>query len=245
MNTAIPSVALNKITINQTIEFYFRDTPSDHAVIKQIFKNQGYSTKRFRRHADILRRYHKILAAGDQPLVVDCGANIGASAIYFALLFPKAIILAVEPNNDNYALLQKNTKDFKQIHAQHCAVGSHDGVLNLFDPGAGPDAYRTSTSDCSNIGKYIGEVKCRSLKNLISDASAVPFLLKIDIEGAEADLFSKYLEPFTAFYLVIVELHDWLLPGQANSRNFLAWHASSDRDFVYHGENVFSIDNSE
>jgi hypothetical protein len=72
----------------------------------------------------------------------------------------------------------------------------------------------------------------------------VPFLLKIDIEGAEADLFSNNLEPFMAFYLVIVELHDWLLPGLANSRNFLAWHASSNRDFVYHGENVFSIDNS-
>jgi hypothetical protein len=45
------------------------------------------------------------------------------------------------------------------------------------------------------------------------------------------------------FPLLVIELHDWLLPGQSTSRNFLREIALRDRDFVYRGENIFSIAN--
>lgn len=43
--------------------------------------------------------------------------------------------------------------------------------------------------------------------------------------------------------LMIVELHDWMLPRTANSANFLKAVAARNRDFVFRGENVFSIRN--
>ena len=70
-----------------------------------------------------------------------------------------------------------------------------------------------------------------------------PFLAKIDIEGAEADLFSRDTDWIDQFPLIIVELHDWLLPKQGTSRNFLRCIAARNRDFVYLGENIFSIRN--
>ena len=46
------------------------------------------------------------------------------------------------------------------------------------------------------------------------------------------------------FPVVIIELHDWMLPHSASRRPFLQWRASRDSDFVYRGENVFSFSNT-
>ena len=45
------------------------------------------------------------------------------------------------------------------------------------------------------------------------------------------------------FYLIFVELHDWLLPGQRTSQSFLKAAASLDRDFIVHKHHVVSIRN--
>ena len=71
-----------------------------------------------------------------------------------------------------------------------------------------------------------------------------PFIIKIDIEGFEEDLFSKNLEWVDLFPLLIIELHDWMLPKSSNSKNFLQAISKLNRDFVYIGENIFSISNT-
>ena len=68
-------------------------------------------------------------------------------------------------------------------------------------------------------------------------------IAKIDIEGAETELFSQSTVWIDHFPLVIVELHDWMMPGQARSRAFLQAISSRDRDFVQIRENSFSIRN--
>jgi hypothetical protein len=73
--------------------------------------------------------------------------------------------------------------------------------------------------------------------------NGAPFIAKIDIEGAEADLFAANTGWVQSFDLVIIELHDWMLPGQGTSRNFLKCIANLDRDFLHIGENIFSIRN--
>jgi len=59
----------------------------------------------------------------------------------------------------------------------------------------------------------------------------------------ENELFSCNTGWVDSFPLLVIELHDRMLPGTANSRNFLRTAASLDRDFVHFGENVFSISN--
>jgi hypothetical protein len=67
--------------------------------------------------------------------------------------------------------------------------------------------------------------------------------VKIDIEGFEEELFSKNTEWVDKFPLLVIELHDWMLPRDRTSAHFLTLIATLDRDFVYIGENVFSISN--
>ena len=42
------------------------------------------------------------------PLIIDCGANIGLSVLYFRRLFPNAKIIAFEPDEGIFKILQKN-----------------------------------------------------------------------------------------------------------------------------------------
>ena len=41
--------------------------------------------------------------------------------------------------------------------------------------------------------------------------------------------------------MLIIELHDWMLPGACNSKNFLRAISQYDRDFVHIAENIFSL----
>lgn len=84
-----------------------RGTAADCGVIKQIFLIKDYSLRKSKRQSDILDRYRDILSAGKKPLIIDAGANIGASVIWFAEVFPESHIVAFEPNSENAALLKK------------------------------------------------------------------------------------------------------------------------------------------
>ena len=74
-------------------------------------------------------------------------------------------------------------------------------------------------------------------------ARCFPFIVKLDVEGAEKDVFSGNTEWVARTPLIIVELHDWLMPRQGGATPFLRCISALDRDFVFIGENVFSIAN--
>ena len=71
----------------------------------------------------------------------------------------------------------------------------------------------------------------------------VPFLIKIDIEGGEENLFETSTAWIDLFPLLIIELHDWLLPRKNTSLNFIRRIGQFKRDFVYNSENIFSFKN--
>jgi len=66
-----------------------------------------------------------------------------------------------------------------------------------------------------------------------------PLIFKIDIEGGEDNLFSADTSWMGRFPLIIIELHDWMLPFSGNSRNFIRAVAQGEFDMVYKGENIF------
>ena len=68
-------------------------------------------------------------------------------------------------------------------------------------------------------------------------------LVKVDIEGAESDLFADNTEWVARTPLLIIELHDWLMPKGRTSQSFLQCIAKHDRDIVYRGEDIYSIAN--
>jgi len=220
----------------QTRQFLHRDTVADRGVVDQIFINKDYSLDRLRRGVELENTYKSILESGKTPLIIDAGANIGASALWFASKFPGANIVCFEPEPENFSLLEKNSSGLT-VELHLAAVGARDGMVNLFDPGEGEWGYRTEAAEA-------GSVNMLSMDRIVSEKISqglIPFIAKIDIEGGEDNLFSENTSWVNEFPLIIIELHDWMLPKQRSSANFLRVISALNRDFVYIGENIFSI----
>jgi FkbM family methyltransferase len=113
-----------------------------------------------------------------RPYIIDCGANIGLSVIYMKRLYPDAEIIAFEPDEQNYSLLEKNIRSFdlSQVDLRKEAIWVNDGKLKFSSQGS-----MSSKIETDDHAAAI-EVKSTRLKNWLN--RRVDFL-KIDIEGAE------------------------------------------------------------
>jgi FkbM family methyltransferase len=129
-----------------------------------------------------LQRQYAGLPVRAPRVILDIGANIGLASLFFLRRYPRARVIAVEPDPDNFALARDNLRPF----ARRCtlvrgALWSHTTRLTL-RPGAAPWATQVVPGD--------GAVPAFSLDDLLA-RFGLPFvdLLKIDIEGAEEEVF--------------------------------------------------------
>jgi hypothetical protein len=109
-----------------TRKLHFRQQTSDEKVIKQVLIQRQYDLRRLRRAPELLSFVQRQQERGLRPLVVDAGANIGASAIFFAGNLPKALVIAIEPDLENFTLLCKNVEGLS-VEPVHGAISSAAG----------------------------------------------------------------------------------------------------------------------
>jgi FkbM family methyltransferase len=224
--------------LSRHIELEVRDRV-DLGTIGQVFLNEDYGLDKLARCAELVAFRDAVLAAGKRPLIIDCGGNIGLASRYFLENHPGATVLCVEPDHGN-ALQARRNNPTPAVRVYECAVGSEASRGRIVDPGWGNNAFRIDRSGG-------GDTEIISIDDLLQQhdpATHVPFIAKIDIEGFEAELFSQNTEWIDRFPLIIVELHDWMLPRSASTRSYLRAISARDRDFVYSGENTFSISNT-
>ena len=128
-------------------------------------------------------------ATGRRPLIVDAGANIGASPVYFIANLPSALVVAIEPDLENFKLLSKNVEGLN-VEALRSAVASTAGRARVLDPGRGEWAYRTEPIDesDSDVANTVPRVTINDIY-ASHRAGHFPFIVKVDIEGAERELF--------------------------------------------------------
>ncbi len=225
-----------------TSEICLREGTSDWLTFDQIFVNEDYNLKVLKRYPELLALYNDARLKGT-PLIIDAGANIGLSSVYFHHIWPRSQIVAIEPSDENFAVLSRNTKSKPHIHPLLAGIASKSLRLKLVDPEAEHNAFTTELLEPGSEGGITAVTVPELLQSFPTDKGYCPFILKIDIEGAEADLFSENVDWIKAFPILIIELHDWLYPGKGTTRNFLRAISAEDRDFIYLGENVFSIRN--
>src|SRR5438093_1458116 len=141
--------------------FFFRgSSAADKGVIQQIFHEQNYNPFSYPL-GQSLKEYANAVAASDAwLLVVDAGANIGASAIYLTQLHPRVHVCAVEPELRNFSLLKTNCTGLPIIPIQ-AAVACEAGKLWLSDPGVGDWGFRVSRS----VGQY--EVEAVTVNDIL------------------------------------------------------------------------------
>jgi len=123
--------------------------------------------------------------------IMDCGANIGDETARFRLHYPEARIIAIEPNRENFSILNESFFKDRLVEPVHGAVWSHDTQLNLVQPRNGnPESSRVTESE--NLTE---PVPAYSIPTLMSRAGWKEIdILKLDIEGAENQLFKTGCE---------------------------------------------------
>jgi len=146
---------------------------------------------------------YKFNAKNHSPLIIDCGANIGLSVLYWKYLYPKSKIIAFEPDPEIFKLLQHNVNvfDFDDVDLLPYAVWSSYTKLN-FQP------------DNSVGGRLIKEGKSPSLIDVktfrLRDILNQDIdMLKIDIEGAETEVIMDCNDKLSSVENLFVEYHGY------------------------------------
>lgn len=157
---------------------------------------------------DILggRAYPQIPFIENVKTVLDVGANMGLSAIWFSMLYPGSRIVAAEPAPQTFALLAENAKHWRGIEPH--AVGLHATA------GEAPLFLGDVDGMTHSIGHYVHN-SGRSTPIVLEDALA--FLqarnietidvLKLDTEGCERPILARIQSRLPEIRVIYVEYH--------------------------------------
>jgi len=186
------------ITVNfKSIEhpIYLRNNTSDIDTFYQIFYDKEY---------DIKFNF-------EPKVIVDCGANIGLTSIFFKNRYPNATIIAIEPETSNYELLLKNTQQYTGIHCLKRGIWNNTTNLLVKDIGLGNWGFITEEVSFENEAT----IKAISIEKIMEQFGLDKIdILKIDIEGSEKELFEKnYGLWIPKVKVILAELHDGMKEG--------------------------------
>lgn len=185
------------------LKFCLKRNSSDSMVFKQIIVHEEY-----KQIIDILKKN-----IPEDGIMVDLGANIGLTTLYVKSFFPEIDVYALEPEFNNFKRLEKNINlnCLNNVTLLNKGIWSRTTKLKAdYSFGDRLDwAFRLVESD-QNADQNI-DVICMS--ELIENYSIrnIDFL-KIDIEGAEKDLFKEghNIDWLSKVKIIAIEIHDEL-----------------------------------
>ena len=148
-----------------------------------------------------LDEIYRFQTKNEEPVIIDCGANIGLSSLYFKTIYPNATLHAFEPDAVLFQLLEKNAQvnGFTNTHLHHAAVWIEDTNLSFSSKGS-----EASHIDLSN--QSANQVKAIRLSSFLAQFDHVDFL-KMDIEGAEFQVVADCLDSLKKVDHFFLEYH--------------------------------------
>lgn len=170
-------------------------------------------------------------------VIVDGGANIGFTSVFFANKYPKAKIFTIEPDEANFEYVVKNTKQYPQITPVKSALWHIEELIQLVDNGYGNRGFMIEKNEA---GKSLQAISIHGLMRTYQLTHID--ILKLDIEGSEKEVFSEGYEtwlPHTK--CLIIELHDRMKNGC--SKAVFAAISQYDFSFSIKGENLVFTNN--
>lgn len=193
-----------KILERNNLIFRFTNQEEFEALWKEIFVNEDY----------------KIDLDKPDPYVLDVGAHIGTATIYFKTLYPKAEILAFEPNPNTAKLLRSNIEanNLKDVAVIEAAVWKKEGKIPLYIDTVNENPWTWGDSLVENIWSSKTPptpIKVKSVR--LSSYLGRPIdLLKLDIEGVEEEVVRECSDKLSVVKNLILEYHGTPKTNSAN-----------------------------
>jgi FkbM family methyltransferase len=223
---------------------YLRACVGDHATFWQCIVRGQYDFNNFPQALRIWDKYAELVASTQcPPLIIDCGGNIGLSAIWFANYFDKSRIYVVEPDDSNLKILKMNVENYAdRVVVLKGGVWNESGYVRIINPEAGPASFQL---ELVVHGDLTNAVQCYTVDEICKMAdNDFPLIVKLDIEGSQKHLFSSNTDWVNRVNLITLELDDWLLPWQGTSQNFFKCLSQYRFDYLLSGESIFCFRDS-
>ena len=162
--------------------------PTYKALYKSIFIDQEYA----------------FYIKATNPRILDLGANVGMSILYFKTLYPNSTVTAFEADPEIFEFLKENIElnQLTGIELYNQAAWISDGKLEFIQDGLGGSAL--SSDNLASSQNYIF-VPTIDLKVFLEDKEFD--IAKIDIEGAEIELIPHIIDSFKVAKIVVFEYH--------------------------------------
>jgi FkbM family methyltransferase len=174
---------------------FIRPRSTDILVFNQIFMDKEYDDNRLPQ---------------DASYILDCGANAGYSPIFFAQKYPGATVIAVEPDQDNFEIMQKNIGHYTSIFPIASAIWNTSTYLKVYNPRNRSWGIQVKPAKSGDTGA----LRATSVPAIMKQ-HAIPRwdIVKMDIEGAEHHVFANNLSWLDKIRCLVVEPHERYAPG--------------------------------
>jgi FkbM family methyltransferase len=185
--------------------------------------------------ASFLSAYREIFVEGiyafrsdsADPIILDCGANIGLAILYFKSKYPSCKVVAYEADPHIYRFLTSNIMEngFCDVELHNCAVWSSDGYVN-FDSDRADGGHIARRESATGI-----KVASRSLEGILREKQYD--FIKLDIEGAETESIKGCEELLSRNKYVFIEFHSFKDRRQDLGQLILAFEQHGFRSHVH------------
>lgn len=211
---------------------YLKELPRYTAAELEIFgkkiKIADFASFRFTSNEIFNKEIYKFKTALKKPYIIDCGANIGLSIIYFKKLYPEAEIIGFEPDQKIFDMLENNIKSFgfNNVQVIQKAVWDKESEEDFFSEGA--DGGRLSKDDKDKKIIRVDTVRLRKYLEKPVD------FLKIDIEGAEYEVLNDCRDMLGNVRNLFVEYHSFSDQEQKLSEILKILKKAGFRYYIHH-----------
>lgn len=213
---------INKIGLKKYIEYKIKAVSrhnfgNDEILVRRGTPDLGVALTSLNEEFSCLKY---LLPKDFKGLIIDGGGYIGTAAIALHKIYPKARIITIEPSSENYNILIQNIAKYSQITPIKAAISCESGgKLTLRNRGTGTWGFTVikkpqDNPDSSSI-EHVDTISIEDIYKM-SDCNEIG-IIKLDIEGAEKELFQKNAFQLNKSKAIIAELHDRIEDGCTSS----------------------------
>lgn len=172
-----------------------------------------------------LEHAYKFESKSQAPVILDCGANIGLSVLYFKSIYPDCKIICFEPNPEVYKTLLKNisANNLADVKAVNAAIFGQDTEIDMFaerDP-AYHDTLGASLIESWGSRHHATKFSVQAVRLSTYVDRPIDFV-KLDIEGAEQSVLSELGEKIEFIQSLFIEFHGTNQTNAVNCINRIA-----------------------
>jgi FkbM family methyltransferase len=214
--STIPAYTPSSIKLFDTT-LLFADARSFAAGYKEIFINRHYEFK----------------STNDQPVIIDCGANVGLSVIFFKHLYPKCKITAFEPDPVLFSYLERNiaSLNYENIKLYQKAIWTENGNIDFLSEGGFSGKISKDKLNSKTVS-----VQAVRLSDFLQEK--IDFL-KIDVEGVETEILEECAHLLKNISFIFIEYHSTF--GENQSLHEILT-LLSESGFRYHLKDAYTAD---